>query len=132
MTVQENPSSFEELPRNHLYRWRSTVVYLQKSCPVTPVFYLFCRHNALSHCLLDHCMFNSRESYSGQSARVKPSADVPSLSRCDPMENRKHTLTFLLRPHESGRKCCNSTWFPVVACYIIAKSGSIQSRNASC
>jgi len=48
-------------------------------------------------------MSNSRESYSAQAARVKLSADVPSLSRCDPMENRKHTLTFSLLPAESDR-----------------------------
>src|SRR5437588_13049036 len=92
------------------------------SCSL-PVVYFFFRPKALSHCLVDRCMSNSRESYSGQAGRVKPSADVPSLSRCDPMENRKHTLTFLLRPAESGRKCSNSTCFPVVSCLIIAKVG---------
>src|SRR3989442_10056721 len=47
---------------------------------------------------------------------------VPSSFRCDPIENRKHTLLLLLRPAESCSECSISRWFGAVCCLIFLQA----------
>src|SRR5437660_9751234 len=101
MTVQENLSSFGQLPRNRLYKWRSFVVSLQKSCLVHSQSSIYSSDTTryVIACWTASCLFHAKATPVNRSASSRPRT-VPSLFRCDPIENRKHTFNFSPSPAE--------------------------------